>query len=118
MTILLEYGGFDETQGSGKTLEGFIRKKIDPPMKGTVAEARKYYNEKFIEPLVASKKYQQLISSLGNVEILDGKGNFTDKAQQIAGEQLPQVLGAMFFGIPTLYQEATTGSAMEIINSR
>ncbi len=112
---VIEYGGFDETQGSGKTLEGFIRKKIDPPMKGTVAEARKYYNEKFIEPLVASKKYQQLISSLGNVEILDGKGNITDEAQQIAGEQLPQVLGAMFFGIPTLYQEAA-GSAMEIIN--
>ena len=112
---IIEYGGFDETQGSGKTLEGFIRKKIDPPMKGTVAEARKYYNEKFIEPLVASKKYQQLISSLGNVEILDGKGNITDEAQQIAGEQLPQVLGAMFFGIPTLYQEAA-GSAMEIIN--
>ena len=112
---IVEYGGFDETQGSGKTLEGFIRKKIDPPVKGTVAEARKYYNEKFIEPLVASKKYQQLISSLGNVEILDGKGNITDEAQQIAGEQLPQVLGAMFFGIPTLYQEAA-GSAMEIIN--
>lgn len=112
---IVEYGGFDETQGSGKTLEGFIRKKIDPPMKGTVAEARRYYNEKFIEPLVASKKYQQLISSLGNVEILDGKGNITDEAQQIAGEQLPQVLGAMFFGIPTLYQEAA-GSAMEIIN--
>ncbi len=112
---IIEYGGFDETQGSGKTLEGFIRKKIDPPTKGTVAEARKYYNEKFIEPLIASKKYQQLISSLGNVEILDGKGNITDEAQQIAGEQLPQVLGAMFFGIPTLYQEAA-GSAMEIIN--
>jgi hypothetical protein len=112
---ILEYGGFDETQGSEKTLEGFIRKKIDPPMKGTVAEARRYYNEKFIEPLIASEKYQELINSLGNVEILDGKGNFTDKAQQIAGEQLPQVLGALFM-TPALYQETTTG-AMEIINS-
>ena len=110
----IEYGGYDETQGAGGTLEGFIRKKINPTKKGTVLEARKYYNEKFIEPLVASEKYQKLISSLGNVEILDGKGNFTDKAQQVAGEQLPQVLGALFMA-PIVYQETTT-AAMEIIN--
>merc|ERR1711916_241641 len=90
----------------------------NPTKKGTVAEARKYYNENFIKPLISSKKYQDLLEKMGNVQLLDGQGNITDEAQQVIGEQTPQMAAALTtFGLSTLYQEATN-SAMEAVDKK
>lgn len=117
-TDIIEFGGYDFTQmpEQGMTLEGRVRRFLDPPTKMTVAEAKELANKNFIEPLIASEKYQSLLNQLGNVKLLDGEGNFTDEAQQVMGEQLPQMAAAMStFGLSTTFQ-AAVDSSKQIIN--
>ena len=112
-----DFSGKKHTKPSGQ-LETYISKFTNPSKTGTVAEARKYYNDKFIKPFVSSKKYQDLLGLMGSVQILDGEGNFTDEAQQVVGEQLMQMPAAMMsLGGSTLYQESTN-AALEIIDTK
>ena len=123
----IEFGGYLDANKrtyygpTGQEYEmepGMLDKFFNPTQKGTVGEARKYYNENFIKPLVSSKKYQDLLEKMGNVQLLDGQGNITDEAQQVIGEQTPQMAAALTtFGLSTLYQEATN-SAIEAVDKK
>jgi len=123
----IEFGGYLDANKrtyygpTGQEYEmepGLLDKFFNPTQKGTVAEARKYYNENFIKPLISSKKYQDLLEKMGNVQLLDGQGNITDEAQQVIGEQTPQMAAALTtFGLSTLYQEATN-SAIEAVDKK
>ena len=124
----IEYGGYLDIMESGVEppenanfagRAGYnLRKYLDPSTKGTVAEAKKYHLDKFIKPLVSTKKYQDLIGKMGNVQLLDGQGNITDEAFEVIGEQAPQMVAALTtFGLSTMYQEATN-SAMEAVDRK
>ena len=96
--------------------------------KGTLEEAKAYYAEKrkglekkFVENLVQSSEYQAELDKWESVKIYDEDGNMDlswSDVKQVTGEQLPQMLGAIFsFGGSTLVQESG-GVANDLLNKK
>ena len=96
--------------------------------KGTLKEAKAYYAEKrkglekkFVENLVQSSEYQAELDKWESVKIYDEDGNMDlswSDVKQVTGEQLPQMLAAMFsFGGSTLVQESG-GVANDLLNKK
>ena len=95
---------------------------------GTLEDAKKFYAEKrkglekkFVENLVQSSEYQTELDKWESVKIYDEDGNMDlswKDVKQVTGEQLPQMLGAMFsFGGSTLVQESG-GVANDLLNKK
>ena len=96
--------------------------------KGTLEEAKAYYankrkglEKKFVENLVQSSEYQAELDKWETVKIFDEDGNMDlswKDVKQVTGEQLPQMLGAVFsFGGSTLVQESG-GVANDLLNKK
>ena len=113
---IIEFGGstFDPVRTiSGKEqpaiVEDFFKDIFDaafrgnPKQKGTVKQAREFYDKKLLENLQSTEEYQERINELGSVTILDGKGNILNEAREVIAEQLPQFLT---LGLTTDKQES------------